>query len=148
MEPVRHRRFSRCSFARHALQHRSDATAPACTDSVLLRALTLHCAHHSFGATEESSSTVAKNPSTIETSALIWERELREDDLVVAMPRTQGQGGPTPWARPPLPHCAHTQATKRPHHSTRRKSLHKPILSSVGNREPARRYLPAPSRTR
>src|SRR5215475_5737568 len=53
MEPVRHRRFSGCSLARHALQHWSDATSPACTDSVLLCALPLHCAHHTFGATEE-----------------------------------------------------------------------------------------------
>ena len=68
MEPVRHRRFPGCSLARHALQHGSDATSPVCTDSVLLRAFTLHCAHHSFGATEESPSTVAKNPSTIETT--------------------------------------------------------------------------------
>src|SRR5215469_15001737 len=66
MEPVRHRRFPGCSLARHALQHGSDATSPACTDSVFLRALTLHCAHHTFGATEESPSTVAKHRSTVE----------------------------------------------------------------------------------
>src|SRR4030095_6715930 len=63
MEPVWYCRFPGCSLARHGLQHGSDATSPARTDSVLLRALALHCAHHTFGATEEiaSSSTVAKH---------------------------------------------------------------------------------------
>src|SRR6516164_5011356 len=70
MEPVRHCRFPGCSLARNALQHGSDATSAACTDSVLLRALTLHCAHHTFGATEESPSSVAKHPSTVETRGL------------------------------------------------------------------------------
>src|SRR4249919_1999288 len=52
MDPVRHRRFPGCSLARHALQRGAHATSPTRTDSVLLRALALHCAHHTFGATE------------------------------------------------------------------------------------------------
>src|SRR5215469_163826 len=48
---------------------------------------------------------------------IAW-RELQEADVAVAMPMTQGQGGPTAWARLPLRYCAHTPATKRPHHST------------------------------
>src|SRR5512133_1880015 len=35
------------------LQHRADATSTTRTDSVLLRAIALHCAHHTVGATEE-----------------------------------------------------------------------------------------------
>src|SRR5215469_3652055 len=62
MEPVRHRRFHGCSLARDALQHGSDATSPACADSVLLRAIALHCARHTFAATEKIVS-----PSTAST---------------------------------------------------------------------------------
>jgi hypothetical protein len=45
--------FLDASLARHGLQHGSDATSPTRTDSVLLRAVALHGAHHTAGATEE-----------------------------------------------------------------------------------------------
>ena len=69
MEHVRHRRFPRRSFARHGLQHGADATSPARTDSVLLRAVALHGAHHTVGATEEIVSPSAVAGHSVQISA-------------------------------------------------------------------------------